>query len=297
VGRSVRDAGPGSSPAAVVAAAVERRRAERLAALPRFYRRTRAARGGARPALDGERILAVLRRRRGGEPPDSISTALARGALLDEPALARIAGARWPRGPRLAARLGVLDPEIASGRRGGTPWPHVPAAVEAVLTDALDRARAARAAGPGGDAATVRGFLAAERRDRRAVMDELRDAGAGAASQLERDLATSRLAAWVQGRAATRWGSASRPGHVAAVELEPIRLRGALARVTAGWSDPASRGSWGGGLMARLVVVSSADLADGFRLAGPAIHVTRPGAEAARAIRAVVAEGDGASSS
>jgi len=44
--------------------------------------------------------------------------------------------------------------------------------------------------------------------------------------------------------------------------------------------------------MARLVVVSSADLADGFRLAGPATHVARPGAEAARVVRAVAAEGD-----
>ncbi len=44
--------------------------------------------------------------------------------------------------------------------------------------------------------------------------------------------------------------------------------------------------------MARLVVVSSAALADGFRLAGPATVVARPGPEAVAALRRVVGEGD-----
>ena len=44
--------------------------------------------------------------------------------------------------------------------------------------------------------------------------------------------------------------------------------------------------------MARLVVLASPALADGFRLAGPATHVTRPGPEAARAVRSIAAEGD-----
>jgi vacuolar-type H+-ATPase subunit F/Vma7 len=44
--------------------------------------------------------------------------------------------------------------------------------------------------------------------------------------------------------------------------------------------------------MARLVVVSSGLLADGFRLAGPATIETRPGREAAAALKAIVREGD-----
>ena len=44
--------------------------------------------------------------------------------------------------------------------------------------------------------------------------------------------------------------------------------------------------------MARFVVVSSAPLADGFRLAGPSTVVARPGADAITALRRVVAEGD-----
>ena len=44
--------------------------------------------------------------------------------------------------------------------------------------------------------------------------------------------------------------------------------------------------------MARLVVVATPDVADGFRLAGPATIVARPGPEAASALRAVAAEGD-----
>ncbi len=44
--------------------------------------------------------------------------------------------------------------------------------------------------------------------------------------------------------------------------------------------------------MARLVVLTSAALADGFRLAGPATHVARPGPDAARAVRSLADEGD-----
>jgi vacuolar-type H+-ATPase subunit F/Vma7 len=44
--------------------------------------------------------------------------------------------------------------------------------------------------------------------------------------------------------------------------------------------------------MARLVVVSSPALADGFRLAGVATHVVRAGPEAARTLATVVADAD-----
>ncbi len=44
--------------------------------------------------------------------------------------------------------------------------------------------------------------------------------------------------------------------------------------------------------MARLVVVTTAALADGFRLAGSATLAARPGAEAAATLRGVIAEGD-----
>lgn len=44
--------------------------------------------------------------------------------------------------------------------------------------------------------------------------------------------------------------------------------------------------------MARLVVVSNASLADGFRLAGPETIIARPGPDAAAALRAVTLEGD-----
>ena len=44
--------------------------------------------------------------------------------------------------------------------------------------------------------------------------------------------------------------------------------------------------------MARLVVLASPALADGFRLAGAATHVARAGPEAARAVGSLAAEGD-----
>jgi vacuolar-type H+-ATPase subunit F/Vma7 len=44
--------------------------------------------------------------------------------------------------------------------------------------------------------------------------------------------------------------------------------------------------------MARLVVLASPALADGFRLAGPATHTARPGPEAVRAVRSLAAESD-----
>ncbi len=44
--------------------------------------------------------------------------------------------------------------------------------------------------------------------------------------------------------------------------------------------------------MARLLVVSSSALADGFRLAGPTTIVARPGSETVTALRRVVAEPD-----
>jgi vacuolar-type H+-ATPase subunit F/Vma7 len=44
--------------------------------------------------------------------------------------------------------------------------------------------------------------------------------------------------------------------------------------------------------MPRLVVVSSAGLADGFRLAGVATHVARPGVEAARVLTGVIADAE-----
>ncbi len=44
--------------------------------------------------------------------------------------------------------------------------------------------------------------------------------------------------------------------------------------------------------MSRLVVVAAPDIADGFRLAGAATVATRPGPEAAAALRGVVSEGD-----
>jgi vacuolar-type H+-ATPase subunit F/Vma7 len=44
--------------------------------------------------------------------------------------------------------------------------------------------------------------------------------------------------------------------------------------------------------MPRLVVVSSPALADGFRLAGAATRVARPGDDAARLLAAVIAEAD-----
>jgi len=243
-GTAVREAGPGSGPAAVVAATVERRRAGRLAALPRFYRPDAASLVEALVLhLDGERILAVLRRRRGGEPPESIATTIVRGALLDEADLAGIARAPDAREVvRLAARLGVLDRETAHDAVAALRGTPAPPLVEAVLSDALDRSRAARAAGPGRDAETVRGLLEVERRDRHAVMAELREAGAGAASHLERSLTAARLTARIHASRRDPLGIGVPAGYVGAVELETIRLRGALARVVAGWSDPVLAG-------------------------------------------------------
>ena len=108
---------------------------------------------------------------------------------------------------------------------------------EDLLVGAADRARDARAAGRGTDAAQVRRLLADERIARAAAVAELLSTGAAAASLVERTATAARLEALARAARRDPLGIGAVAGYVAAVELQAMRIRAALARVVVGWSD------------------------------------------------------------
>ncbi len=236
----LRGLGPlAANPATAVEAAAERVHAERLAALPRFYGGSLAGPVEALVLpLDHARLVALLRRRRAGERPEAIGESLVRGALLSVSDLGRIARAPSPAdGVLLAARLGVLgrpgaDRVVAAIRSGADD-----ARVERLLAQAADQARDALAAGRTRACRRVRALLDDERAIRAAAVAELEAAGAAPASFLERTATAARLEALARAARRDPLGIGVVAGYVAAVELEAMRVRGALARAVVGWSD------------------------------------------------------------
>jgi len=216
---------------------IERHRAARLGALPRWYEPP------ARPLvealvlpLDIESVTAALRRRLAGESAEVIGRSVQPGGVLDAARLAEIARApSLPSALRLLGRLALIDrltaDRIGALYEGGATWE----AVEAALVDACERARDERAAGRGGDAAQIRALLAAERSRGRAVLAELLERGIDSAAALERRTGLAELHGLARRARRDPLGIGVVAGYVAAVESQAIALRAIVARVAAGW--------------------------------------------------------------
>jgi vacuolar-type H+-ATPase subunit C/Vma6 len=227
----------GSSTAQAIEAAIERFRAERLGALLEWYAPPVVGLVEALVLpLDIERLLAVVRRRRAGEPSDRIGASIAPGALLDAEAIGGLA--RAPSFTAMigrAAAAGVLSAEDARAvARLAADAP--PARIEAAIVEAVDRSRLARARGRGGNAGRVRGIVNAERAARAAAATATRETGAGIAAPAERDATLARLDALARAGRRDPLGIGAVAGYVAAVEAQAIRLRAILAGSAAGWS-------------------------------------------------------------
>jgi len=93
-----------------------------------------------------------------------------------------------------------------------------------------------RAQGRGGDAEAVRRLLEQEREEGEAVIVELSDEGPTVATLLERSSKLARLDALAAlGRRDPR-GIGTVAGYLAAVEVQAMRLRAAIARVRSAWT-------------------------------------------------------------
>lgn len=241
----VRQFGSLVDPRAAIELAVELHRSSRLGLLPRLYGPpARALVEALVLPLDLERAIEVLRRRRAGEPPETVAAGVSPGALLDGLLLAAIARAPTAaQALRLLGRLGMISRadarSMAATLERDSEW----ASLEAKLFAASRAAREVRAAGPGVDAESVRSMIAAERAEADAVSAELGRTGAAAAAELERTRSLAR-----HDRIAARahrdpLGIGAVAGYVAAVDAQAIRLRAILARVASGWSRERA-GSW-----------------------------------------------------
>ena len=228
-----------ADPQSAFEVSVERHRSARLGALPRWY--APPARGLVEALvlpLDAQRVVALLRRRRAGETPEAVGATIVGGALLGTAQLGAVGRApTFAEAVRQLARLGVVQADavasLAELREVGRAWEPV----EAGLMEAFDRARLARVAGRGGDAARVGAIIAAERADREAVAEELRGDGTSAAAHVERATTLARLDRLAAAGPRDPLGIGAVAGYVAAVEAQAIRLRAILARVAAGWSS------------------------------------------------------------
>lgn len=228
----------GRDAVAALEAAIELHRSVRWAALPRMYEGDeRLLVEALVMPLDAERVLAVLRRRRSGEPPNQIATTLVPGALLDARSLAQVARAPGPAaalrplvGPGIVTRDDAA--RLASAEMRGTRS----ADLESGLLAAIDRSRRARASGRGREARAVLELIEHEQGDREAVVLELTEAGPTMATILERSVVLARLdgLAVLGGRDPLGIGAVA--GYLAAVHAQAIRLRAMVARVRARWS-------------------------------------------------------------
>ncbi len=244
LGRSPAEPFPGGR--AAVDDLVDRWRASRLGALLGYYEPPvrRLVEALVLP-LDAERLVALLRRRRAGQPAEAIARTLSRGALLDEATLARLAGmptdalllrALGPTGVVSEGAAAALGASAEAAASSGTPEERA-AATEAALRAAIERSRRDRADGRGGDAAAVRALLAVEAADRDAVAAELTTAGPASAAILERAMCLSRWAALDRRAHRDPLGIGPVAAYVAAVELAAIRLRAVGARVGGAWRE------------------------------------------------------------
>jgi vacuolar-type H+-ATPase subunit C/Vma6 len=228
----------GTDATAALEAAIEFHRSARWSALPHFYEgQERGLVEALVMPLDLERALAVLRRRRAGEPADVIASTVVPGALLDAHSLALMARASGPAAMlRPLVDRGLLErgdaEHIAAAEVRGTRS----AELEALLQEAVDRSRWTRSSGRGDEAAAVRRLLEHERADRDAVVVELTEAGPTLATILDRSMRLARLDAMTALARRDLLGIGAVAGYVAAVEAQAIRLRAMVARVRAHWT-------------------------------------------------------------
>jgi vacuolar-type H+-ATPase subunit C/Vma6 len=228
--------------ASALALAIEIHRSSEIARLRNWYdgQPARLVEALVMP-LDHERVTAILRRRRAGEPAEAILPTIVRGALLSSAELAHVARAATAAAAMpLLVRFGLLLPADASqllnlAEEAGSTR------LEGALLAAWDRARDERAASRGIDARRVATLLAEERADRLAVRDALEFGGAASAALVER--ATVLARAEVRARRARRdlHGIGAVAGFIAAVDAEAVRLRVVLARLAGGWSRGMAR--------------------------------------------------------
>jgi vacuolar-type H+-ATPase subunit C/Vma6 len=233
----LHDVAPLAAPGPAIEAAIERHRAARLRVLPRFYEgRARRLVEALVVPLDRERVIGIVRRRRAGEPPEVVAESIVSGALLG-PAqlgvLARIPGLVGV--VRELGRLGLLDRSDAAALAGRLEAREEPARIEAALLDGMDRVRLAWTDGRHADQRLVRSMIEDEVRLRSEAVDELGQAGASAASLLERVSLLARLDALVAAAHRDPLGVGPVAGYVAGLEAQAIRVRAALAGVAAGW--------------------------------------------------------------
>jgi len=225
-------------PGPAVDAAIERHRSRRLSALPRWYPgRVRRLVEALIAPLDVERLVAVLRRRRAGEEPETIGAAVAPGALLGSAGVGRLARAPSMEAMLVvAAGVGLLGPSDARsiGRLAARGAPN--AAIEAAVLRATDAARLRLAGGRGGDARFVREVVEREIATRAAGAAALDESGVAAGTLVERAETLARLDALAALGRRDPLGIGAVAGYVAAVEVQAIRLRAIMAGVGSGWS-------------------------------------------------------------
>jgi vacuolar-type H+-ATPase subunit C/Vma6 len=227
----------GGPPAQAIDAAIERHRSRRLGALLRWY--PPPARGLIEALvlfLDGERLIALMRRRRAGEPPDRIGAAVAPGALLDAETIGSLA-----RAPSLAdlleraAAAGLLARADAGTVARLADAGARPEVIESALVVALDAARRDRASGPSEDARRVAWIIDDELSIRMAATAEASQAGVPAAALGERDSTLARLDRLARLGRRDNLGIGAVAAYVAAIEAGSMRLRAVLAGIVAGW--------------------------------------------------------------
>lgn len=224
-------------PAQAIGAAIERHRSHRLGALPGWYPSPiRELVEALVLPLDVERLLAVVRRLRAGEPSDQVGAAVPPGALLDADAIGMLA--RSSSIGNLLDRAGAMGVLTKAGVRAATRLVAAGASsvqVEQAIVDAADGARLARASGPDEDARVVRGVVLGERAVRREAATDSQDAGLAIASLDERNATLERLDHLARVGRRDPLGIGVVVGYVAAVEAGAIRLRAVVAGVVAGW--------------------------------------------------------------
>jgi len=235
---SLRQAAALGDPATALDTAIELHRSGRWGALPHWYegQPRRLVEALVLP-LDAERVVALLRRRRGSEPTDEIASSVIPGALLGAHDLAHVA-----RGVGPAASLkplvdrGVLASadavELVAAETAGRST----AELESMLMVAIERSRRARTEGRGANAAAVLQLLEQERDEVEAVIVELDEGGPTVATLLQRSTRLARLDALAALGRRDPLGIGAVAGYLAAVEAQAIRLRATVARVRAAWT-------------------------------------------------------------
>lgn len=224
-------------PAQAIGAAIERHRSRRLAVLVGWYPSPiRELVEALVIPLDVERLVAVARRLRAGQPSDQVGAAVPPGALLDADAIGLLA--------RATSFGMLLDRASAKGlltRTRGRAVTRLAAAgapserIELAIVEAADRARLLRASGPGEADRAVREVVLRERAVRTRAAADSRDAGTAVAALDERSATLARLDELARLGRRDPLGIGTAIGYVAAVEAGAIRLRAVVASLVAGW--------------------------------------------------------------